>query len=67
MGVYELRSNPSSGFQRVPRGDRDRVLYIIGFFALILIAAALLIPEVAANNGDKIITDIGLAAMNLLG
>jgi len=46
---------------------RDRVLYIIGFFALILIAAALLIPEVAANNGDKIITDIGLGAMNLFG
>jgi ABC-type transport system involved in multi-copper enzyme maturation permease subunit len=46
---------------------RDRVLYIIGFFALILIAAALLIPEVAANNGDKIITDIGLATMNLFG
>lgn len=46
---------------------RDRVLYIIGFFALILVAAALLIPEVAANNGDKIITDIGLGAMNLFG
>lgn len=46
---------------------RDRVLYIIGFFALILIAAAVLIPEIAANNGDKIIIDIGLAAMNLFG
>ena len=46
---------------------RDRVLYIIGFFALILIAAAVLIPEIAAGNEDKIIIDIGLAAMNLFG
>ncbi len=46
---------------------RDRVLYIIGFFALILIAAAILIPEIAASNEDKIIIDIGLAAMNLFG
>jgi ABC-type transport system involved in multi-copper enzyme maturation permease subunit len=46
---------------------RDRVLYIIGFFALILIAAAVLIPEIAAGNEGKIIIDIGLAAMNLFG
>lgn len=46
---------------------RDRVLYIIGFFALILIAAATLIPEIAAGNEDKIISDIGLATMNLSG
>ncbi len=46
---------------------RDRVLYIIGFFALILIAAAVLIPEIAAGNEDRIIMDIGLAAINLFG
>jgi ABC-type transport system involved in multi-copper enzyme maturation permease subunit len=46
---------------------RDRVPYIIGFFALILIAAAVLIPEIAAGNEDRIIIDIGLAAMNLFG
>ena len=46
---------------------RDRVLYLIGFFALVLIAAAVLIPEIAAGSEDKIITDIGLAAINLFG
>jgi ABC-type transport system involved in multi-copper enzyme maturation permease subunit len=46
---------------------RDRVLYIIGFFAFVLIAATVLIPEIAAGNEDKIIIDIGLAAMNLFG
>jgi ABC-type transport system involved in multi-copper enzyme maturation permease subunit len=46
---------------------RDRVLYLIGFFAVALIAAAMLIPQVAAGNESKIIIDFGLAAINLLG
>jgi ABC-type transport system involved in multi-copper enzyme maturation permease subunit len=46
---------------------RDRVLYLIGFFAVALIAAAMLIPQVAAGNETKIIIDFGLAAINLLG
>lgn len=46
---------------------RDRVLYIIGFFTLILIAAAMLLPEIAAGSEGKILIDLGLAAMNLFG
>jgi ABC-type transport system involved in multi-copper enzyme maturation permease subunit len=46
---------------------RDRVLYLIGFFAVAFIAVSSLIPEVAAGNEDKIIIDVGLAAINLLG
>lgn len=46
---------------------RDRVLYLIGFFAVAMIAATLLLPEVAASTENKIIPDIGLAAIGLLG
>ncbi len=46
---------------------RDRVLYLIGLFALFLVACFRFLPEVAAATENKIILDIGLAAMNLLG
>ncbi len=46
---------------------RDRVLYLIGLFALFLVACFRLLPEVAAATEDKIILDMGLAAMQLLG
>jgi ABC-type transport system involved in multi-copper enzyme maturation permease subunit len=46
---------------------RDRVLYLIGFFAIVLIAASMLLPEVSGGSGDKIILDVGLAAISLLG
>lgn len=46
---------------------RDRVLYLIGFFALLLIVALRLLPEVAAGTEDKIFLDLGLAAIQVLG
>ncbi|HEY9628474.1 MAG TPA: ABC transporter permease subunit [Coleofasciculaceae cyanobacterium] len=46
---------------------RDRVLYLIAFFAIALIAASVLLPEVSGGTSDKIILDVGLAAINLLG
>ncbi len=46
---------------------RDRILYIIGFYALLLAAAIRLLPEVAATTEDKIFLDFGLAAMSVLG
>ncbi|HEY9906022.1 MAG TPA: ABC transporter permease [Thermosynechococcaceae cyanobacterium] len=45
---------------------RDRVLYLVGLFALVLFAAARLLPEVSAATENKIILDVGLAAMALL-
>lgn len=53
----------SNGFREV---IRDRVLYIIGFFALLLIIALRLLPEVAATTEDKIFLDLGLAGISLL-
>jgi ABC-type transport system involved in multi-copper enzyme maturation permease subunit len=46
---------------------RDRILYIIGFYALMLAAAIRLLPEVAATTEDKIFLDFSLGAMSVLG
>ncbi|RCJ19974.1 ABC transporter permease [Nostoc sp. ATCC 43529] len=46
---------------------RDRILYIIGFYALILAAAFGFLPEFSAATEDKIFLDFGMAAMNAIG
>lgn len=46
---------------------RDRILYIIGFYALVLAAAIRLLPDVAATTEDKIFLDFGLGAMSVVG
>ncbi|MFP4124485.1 ABC transporter permease [Coleofasciculus sp.] len=54
----------TNGFQEV---IRDRIFYVIGFFALLLIVALPLLREVAATTEDKIFMDLGLAAIGVLG
>ncbi|MGB3492080.1 MAG: ABC transporter permease [Elainellaceae cyanobacterium] len=46
---------------------RDRILYLIGFFAIALMAISTLLPYVAANTQDKILADVGLAALGVFG
>lgn len=46
---------------------RDRVLYLTVLFGILMIMAVLLLPEISAGAQDKIILDIGLAAIDLLG
>jgi ABC-type transport system involved in multi-copper enzyme maturation permease subunit len=46
---------------------RDRVLYGIGLFALLLVAASLLIGQITAGQDVKIIKDLGLATIELAG
>ena len=46
---------------------RDRILYLIVIFALLMGASVRLIPELAATTQNKIILDIGLAAISILG
>jgi len=46
---------------------RDRILYMVGFYALILAAAIRLIPEFAATTEDKMFLDFGLAVMSAIG
>lgn len=46
---------------------RDRILYIIGFYGIVLLALEYLLPELAAATEDKMFPDFGLAAMSILG
>ena len=46
---------------------RDRVLYGIGAFAVLLVAATLLIGQITAGEDVKIIKDFGLAIIELAG
>jgi ABC-type transport system involved in multi-copper enzyme maturation permease subunit len=46
---------------------RDRVLYNLVFFALLLIGASIIIGQLTAGQDVKIIKDLGLAAISLFG
>src|SRR5438132_7883594 len=46
---------------------RDKVLYNLVFFAVMLIAVSYLLGELTAGQDVKIIKDLGLAAMSLFG
>ncbi|BAZ09856.1 ABC-2 type transporter [Calothrix sp. NIES-4071] len=46
---------------------RDRILYIIGFYGLIVVASVRLLPEFAASTEDKMLPDFALAFMSGLG
>ncbi len=46
---------------------RDKVLYNLVFFAILLIAASVLLGQLTAGQEVKIIKDLGLAAMSVFG
>jgi ABC-type transport system involved in multi-copper enzyme maturation permease subunit len=46
---------------------RDRILYLIGLYAIAIGGASLVLPYLAASTEDKILLDVGLAAIALLG
>lgn len=46
---------------------RDRVLYAIGAFALLLVAASIVIGQITAGQDLKIIKDLGLATIEVAG
>mgnify|MGYP002776988291 FL=1 len=46
---------------------RDRILYLVGLYAVLMVASLRLLPEIAANTENKIILDVGLAGMQILG
>ena len=46
---------------------RDRVLYLIAFLDILLVAAAVLLREVSVGSDGKILLDLSLAAIELLG
>ncbi|MFB6275296.1 MAG: ABC transporter permease [Halothece sp.] len=54
----------ANGFREV---IRDRILYFIGFFALLMVLALRILPEISVGAGDKILLDLSLGAIGLLG
>jgi len=54
----------ANGFREV---IRDRILYFIGFFALLMVLALRIFPEISVGAGDKILLDLSLGAIGLLG
>ena len=64
MNFGRIWAIASNGFREV---IRDRILYLIGLFALLLFLALRLLPEIAASTENKIFLDLGLAAIELLG
>ncbi len=63
MNVNRVIAIANNSFREVVR---DRILYIIGFYAVILGAAAMLLPQLAAATEDKMFLDLGLAVMSIL-
>lgn len=46
---------------------RERILYFIGFYSLLLVLAQRLIPAIAAGTHEKILLDVGIGLINILG
>lgn len=63
MNVNRVIAIANNSFREVVR---DRILYIIGFYAVILAIAAMLLPQLAAATEDKMFLDLGLAVMSIL-
>jgi ABC-type transport system involved in multi-copper enzyme maturation permease subunit len=64
MSVIRIWAVASNGFREVVR---DRILFTIGFYALIMISAWRLLPEISGSAQDKILLDFGPASASLLG
>ena len=63
MNLIRVFTIANNGFREV---IRDRILYFIGFFALLLILAQRIIPEIAAGTHEKILLDFGIGAIAIL-
>jgi Cu-processing system permease protein len=62
-----LRRIALVGWHVFKESVRDRVLYSIAAFAVLLVAAALAIGQITAGQDLKIIKDLGLATIELAG
>jgi ABC-type transport system involved in multi-copper enzyme maturation permease subunit len=62
VSLVRIWAIASNGFREV---IRDRILYLIGVFAVLLVFALRLLPEIAATTENKIFLDLGLAAIDV--
>jgi ABC-type transport system involved in multi-copper enzyme maturation permease subunit len=64
MSLARIWTVAANGFRET---IRDRILYFIGFFALLLAIALRLLPDISVGTHEKIFLDLGLGTMSLLG
>jgi Cu-processing system permease protein len=64
MSIYRIWTIAKNGFRET---IRDRILYFIGFFALLQILALRLLPQIAAATETKMLIDFGIGTISLLG
>jgi ABC-type transport system involved in multi-copper enzyme maturation permease subunit len=64
MNLLRVWTIASNGFREV---IRDRLLYVIGFFSILLVLASRLLPQISVGADGKIFLDLGLALTALLG
>ncbi len=62
-----MRSVIVIAFNTFRENLRDKILYNLLFFALLLIGASVLLGELTIAEQKKVVTDMGLAAINLVG
>lgn len=63
MSLPRVLTIAANGFRET---IRDRILYVIALFGLLLAIAVRLLPEISATTEDKIILDFGLGAIGFL-
>lgn len=63
MSLVRIWAIAANGFREVVR---DRILYFIGFFVVLLLGAMQLLPEISTGTHEKIFLDLGLGAIGLL-
>jgi ABC-type transport system involved in multi-copper enzyme maturation permease subunit len=64
MNVIRIWAIAANGFREI---IRERILYVVGLFALVMIAAWRVLPEVAVSAQGKVLLDFGPGAMTILG
>ncbi|WP_295613624.1 ABC transporter permease subunit [Chamaesiphon sp. GL140_3_metabinner_50] len=64
MSLIRIWAVASNVFREVMR---DRIFLTIGFYAVLMLAASRLLPEVSGAAQNKILTDFGTASSSLLG
>ncbi|MGK7885638.1 MAG: ABC transporter permease [Crocosphaera sp.] len=64
MNLIRIWIIASNGFREV---IRDRILYVIGFFAVVLALSLRLLPEISVGADSKIFLDVGLGLTSFLG
>ncbi|MGI0481210.1 ABC transporter permease [Geminocystis sp. CENA526] len=64
MNIIRIFAIATNGFREV---IRDRILYVLAFFVLLLVLASRILPPIAVSADEKIFLDLGIGAISLLG